>query len=336
MRRGFLFCMLVAQAWVSSCASSAKKMINGERYATADIQAEATTSIIEEESQLDQNETWLSDDGLEQRGTQQGVVLVLGPGMARAFAGVGVLKSLHEARIPISGIVGVEMGAFIGGLFLNSSTINEFEWKFFKAREAAFGGDRFSIGNILSMQSRGDRLKKAMRDIFGDVEVSALSKPFWIGLKFDGDTDSSWVSSGNISEFVLGALAISGLYGPAQVHGREAVARIESDRCPVDPLPDEARGPVVVVDSLYDLLVKPESISGLVEVKNILRSAWQKCEVAMSHASLVIRPDLETVGLEDYNSGSQAIFRGKAATDAKLDELRVLTGVFDNDREEHQ
>ena len=60
------------------------------------------------------------------------VALVLGPGLARGYAHAGVLRTLHDNKIPVGAVLGVEMGALIGAIFATSRTINEFEWKLFK------------------------------------------------------------------------------------------------------------------------------------------------------------------------------------------------------------
>jgi NTE family protein len=63
------------------------------------------------------------------------VGLILGPGGMKAFAHVGVLKEIARARIPVRGVVGLEWGAVIGGLYSMQGQVNEVEWKSFKLRE---------------------------------------------------------------------------------------------------------------------------------------------------------------------------------------------------------
>src|SRR5690606_12187464 len=55
------------------------------------------------------------------------VGLVLSGGGARGAAHVGVLKVLHELRIPIDYVVGTSMGAVIGGLYASGMSPAELE-----------------------------------------------------------------------------------------------------------------------------------------------------------------------------------------------------------------
>src|SRR5689334_11194719 len=56
------------------------------------------------------------------------IVLVLGPGLARGFAYVGVLRALKEAKIPVGAIFSTEIGSLIATLYGMSPTLNQFEW----------------------------------------------------------------------------------------------------------------------------------------------------------------------------------------------------------------
>jgi NTE family protein len=55
------------------------------------------------------------------------VALVLSGGGARGLAQIGVLKALHEARIPVDYVVGTSMGAIVGGLYAAGYTPDELD-----------------------------------------------------------------------------------------------------------------------------------------------------------------------------------------------------------------
>lgn len=60
------------------------------------------------------------------------VAVILGPGGAKTFAHVGVLKSFQRQRIPIQKVVGLEWGALIGALYVNKGQVHDLEWKLYK------------------------------------------------------------------------------------------------------------------------------------------------------------------------------------------------------------
>ncbi len=55
------------------------------------------------------------------------ISVVLGGGGARGLAHIGVLRVLEEERIPIDEIVGVSVGAVIGGLYASGMPIDDIE-----------------------------------------------------------------------------------------------------------------------------------------------------------------------------------------------------------------
>ena len=57
------------------------------------------------------------------------VGLVLSGGGARGLTHIGVLKVLHEMRVPVDYIAGTSMGAIVGGLYASGMTPHEMQRK---------------------------------------------------------------------------------------------------------------------------------------------------------------------------------------------------------------
>ncbi len=100
------------------------------------------------------------------------VGLILGPGGMRAFAHIGVLKEIARARMPVKGVIGLEWGALIGGLYALGGQANEVEWKAFKLREDDIPGSgllskritaekSLELGTFLGTAFAGQTLEKS-------------------------------------------------------------------------------------------------------------------------------------------------------------------------------
>lgn len=70
--------------------------------------------------------------------TQLRLGIILGPGGGRTLAHVGVLKQLHEKKIPVRAVVGLEWGAVIGSIYGQKASHNEAEWQLSKIRDEKF------------------------------------------------------------------------------------------------------------------------------------------------------------------------------------------------------
>jgi NTE family protein len=85
--------------------------------------------------------------------------LILGPGSSRAMAHVGVVQELTRARLPITQIVGIEMGALIGAIYAHKAQAFDVEWQVAKLKDI-----------------RG--LQSFLQNTFGSAKVSDLRLPF--------------------------------------------------------------------------------------------------------------------------------------------------------------
>lgn len=70
-----------------------------------------------------------------QRYEAKKVAVILGPGGAKAFAHVGVLKALQQQRVPIEKVIGLEWGSLIGGLYAVKGQVHDVEWKLYKMEQ---------------------------------------------------------------------------------------------------------------------------------------------------------------------------------------------------------
>lgn len=70
-----------------------------------------------------------------QRAEAKKVAVILGPGGAKAFAHVGVLKAFQQQRIPIEKVIGLEWGSLIAGLYAIKGQVHDVEWKLYKMEQ---------------------------------------------------------------------------------------------------------------------------------------------------------------------------------------------------------
>lgn len=91
--------------------------------------------------------------------------LVLGPGMAKAYAEVGVLQAMQEQLKSADCIVGVEMGAVIGALYADKRNINAVQWQLFKLKRELY----LDVGFLPfgAHQALGKKMHQFFLEIFG-------------------------------------------------------------------------------------------------------------------------------------------------------------------------
>ena len=117
--------------------------------------------------------------------TNHRIAVILGPGGAKAFAHVGVLRALQKQRVPIEKVVGLEWGALVGGLFAHHGQVHDVEWKLYKLEQQNLPRPKGLFGRAGT--ATGVKVMDGyLGDAFGRDEVAASK------LKFSCPTRTLW------------------------------------------------------------------------------------------------------------------------------------------------
>lgn len=230
------------------------------------------------------------------------VVLVLGPGMARGYAHAGVVRALADAKIPIAAIVSAEMGSLIGSAYALEGSANQLDWALLRLKDKAFDDSKRWLNRL--MPNTDGPVDSELGEIFGKKDVSDSKIPIRIGFRLDSPGgDLALVDRGKIREAVRASLAVPGLLGPGSWDGMKALS-IGKQSLPflVGQAKALSLGPVVVVDV--------QGIKG-----------------PIADADLVIQPDLNGIGEQDFQRRSEAVFRGKQAVLKQIRQVRSWVGL---------
>jgi NTE family protein len=270
------------------------------------------------------------------------VALALGSGGTRGFAHVGVLKTLHEAGIPIQGICGASAGALFGALYALEGTLDSalMGMATNPLEILGFYGDRLRLSGTSSL---GGRLSAH----FGETQIEALKIPMSI-LAVDLESgDEVLLREGSLLAAVEASIAIPVLARPVDLSGRCLIDGGYGQLGPVEgarAIDDEA----VVVE--VDLGVKRRLPSGLRRLGGTAlarlrggrarfvrarRAAlgWATLLLGESPrppraADLVIAPNLSGIVSGSPFAALQAFERGQEAASAALPQLqRLLVGI---------
>ena len=247
------------------------------------------------------------------------VVLVFGPGRARGYAYIGVLRALSEKKIPIGAILGTEMGGLMAALYGMTGNLNSFEWGLLKIKDEIFLKKNGFFSRFSSLSSDkpldGETLETELKQVFEKKDLKESRIPIRIALQSKETGISFSVSEGNAVQAIRASLATPGMFSPG------SWGAPESEQIPVVSasssrpfLIHEAKkldlGPVVVVNVLSD-----EESKGFAE--------------ELSQADLVLKPDLKGFGYQDFNRRNEIAFRGKTTVFQHLNEIESVAGLSD-------
>lgn len=133
--KNFLFIFLSYSLILSGCLSFKAKQ-------TENVPKEEQGAEVSEQVPLEIIKDKVSD--LEEKITQPKIGVILGPGSIRSFAHIGVLREMTKAKLPVTHIVGIEMGALVGSIYAYKAQPFDIEWQMFKLK------DLKSVGSLIS------------------------------------------------------------------------------------------------------------------------------------------------------------------------------------------
>ncbi len=251
----------------------------------------------------------------------QPVVLIFGPGMAKAFAYAGVLKAFHEQKIPIRAIVATEFGALIAGLYASSRSINEFEWKLHKFRKKVFPKNENQIDRLFS--GKVD-LKKAIREILVGKRIESARVPLAVGSFTTSNSRITYLERGLLSRAVESSLGEPGFIRASNWQGRPAYSLGSIRPFPVRWAKKRWNAPVIVI-SVTDRLVQFHHSDGKeLDYSAKMSMAMISASEILQESSLTLEPDLSGIGYFDFLKIHSIIFRGRQKALAKMSQIKSL------------
>ncbi len=185
---------------------------------------------------------------------QPGIGLVLGGGLARGFAHIGVIRTLRRHGIYPSIVTGTSIGAVVGAAYL-SGQLNELE-------DWSLSLNRFRVLSYLDFKVRsagligGQKLKAILEEHFEDMQIEDLPHPF-IAIAADLVTGHEvWLRKGSLVEAITASFALPGVFPPVERNHRFLVDGALVNPCPVSPCQAMGARMTIAVDLNADLIGK--------------------------------------------------------------------------------
>ncbi len=147
--------------------------------------------------------------------------LALGSGAARGLAHIGVLKALKENNIPIDLLAGSSMGALVGACYARKGDIADFEEMILKVdfKQLLQLADP-NLALMFKGFIHGQKVKKLLRAIIGDIEFKDLKIPLVI-VATDVDTgEEIRIKEGSVAEAVRASTSIPAIFTPVKFKSR--------------------------------------------------------------------------------------------------------------------
>jgi NTE family protein len=268
------------------------------------------------------------------------VGLVLSGGGARAFAHIGAIEELVAAGYVIDRVGGCSMGAFVGAMFAIGMDPDEIDARCYE--EWVRRNPLSDYGLPRHALIRGQRVKAMLaRNLPGMIED--LPRDFFC---VSGDLPTAELvvhRRGELWKAVGASMSLPGLVAPALLGDRMLVDGGVLNNLPVDVMAATGEGPVIAVD-VTNRFERPapttngrrrtgrfrrnrdrgddeDRLPGLSEAltRALLLGSVDTAEAARVHASLVITPDSDGVGMLEWHQLDRMREAGRRAAAEALE-----------------
>ncbi len=277
----------------------------------------------------------------------KGFALALGGGGARGFAHLGVLLALWEAGLSPVGIAGTSMGAVVGALYAAGQDLKRMVKILAALDLSEFFGLPSSYSALVARFFVENLPRKAPRPWWEvnaerTARVLAFLRLFTKGKKFEELSlplvvvacdvergEEVRVQDGPVYLGAGASAALPGLLGPVRWRGRWLIDGGTVNNLPVDVAAEQA-GAVVAVDVAAPLSSEPSSPLDLVlrayEITSHTLTALklEQMRKSLGERLFLLRPELEGIGLLDFQKLPQAVEAGRSAACQIVSDLRNL------------
>jgi len=244
------------------------------------------------------------------------IALVLGEGIARSYAHVGVIKALEEEEIPLHLVVGSGTGALMAALYANKKSANDLEWHAMNFKKETYMN--FKIDRFLTQRLVHSKIED------GPIPLVIVTTDLKTGTPF-------LIDKGPISKAVQASLVIPGFFEPISYGDKTLVSGEISNGLPVDVAIHRGADLIIAVDLMQGIesyAFRREKDITLQSYK-ITSSALTKKQLTQAH--LVIQPEVSKIDFFDFSRKREAMLAGYDATKKMIPEIRKILNLQEKD-----
>lgn len=271
----------------------------------------------------------------------ESVGLVLSGGGARAFAHIGAIEALLEAKIEFDFIGGTSMGAIIGACLAQEWSFKDMEDRIREAFVLSSPLDDISFPFIA--MSSGKKVDERLEKHFGDIQIEDLPLPMFVVSSNLTDGSIKVHKTGSLRQALRASIALPGVLPPVIAEGQVLVDGGVMRSFPAGLMRHTHLGTVVGIDVTRARGLDPKS---LVVPQNmpqwILKGDWRRgppiVSILMRSATITTAADLAqaraatdflvipqpgSIEIRDFHAYDEAVSEGYRACAEALGQLSV-------------
>ena len=334
--------MQLALASLWSCTTPSRKQELVEKNAGAPT---PSYSQIESDSGplMPEPGPYASEDQVAEVGTESGLILIFGPGWARAWSAAGVLMEIAETETPIQKIYASEMSAVISVLFAADPRPSAFSWNLQRLKDECLEPNlspfrRLMEKDLVDPQCLRGFLKaelksKRFEDLKIPVEISVpqRGRTNFVDLRQTLD----WASQGAVTEELMSSVSFPGLIqGKTPISGARALCSAlcadGAEVFPVRHIKSLEDAKIVVLDLGENVSFGTQTRDKktvLQAYEERLRALSEEARPELEHADVLLRISSPVSQSFEPKQKNEFLFLGRSAARNQMEKWQTKTQV---------
>jgi NTE family protein len=277
------------------------------------------------------------------------IALALGGGGSRGYAHIGVIRRLEQKGYNVRAVAGTSAGAIIGCMYAAGYTPDEMEARFANLDQSKLFGRASGEGpSVLGFSGA----TKLLEEILGDRTFESLKIPCAVVAVDIMSAQEVILSKGCVVDAILASSAVPAIFPPQIIGEHQLVDGAALDPVPVSvvrslapSLPTIAvvltpilgherktlslgfptRIPAPIVDRLFRLRLA-QALNIYLLATDAGARMLTELRLKVDAPDLIVRPDVEGIGLLDKVDVHDVVMKGEEAMEAALPDLKRVTG----------
>jgi len=276
------------------------------------------------------------------------IALALGGGGSRGYSHIGVLRRLEQEGYRVRAVAGTSAGGIIGTLYAAGYTPDEMEAMLVKMDQTKlFGRSNGEGPSILGLGGA----TRMLEEYLGDLTFDKLKLPCAVVAVDITTAREVVIKEGFVVEAVLATIAVPAIFPPRKMGEHQLVDGAALDPVPVSVARSLAPKLPTVAVVLTPLLGQKQNLLSLrfpsripptiavrlnrlrlaqalniyIQAADVGARMLTELRLKLDDPDVIIRPEVERIGLLDIVDAHEVVHLGEEAVDAVLPDLKRAT-----------
>ncbi|OGB90547.1 hypothetical protein A2625_03260 [candidate division WOR-1 bacterium RIFCSPHIGHO2_01_FULL_53_15] len=240
------------------------------------------------------------------------VGLVLGGGVARGIAHIGVIKALASYKVPIDYIAATSAGALVGAVYAAGLDINLLEEIVQRIKWSDFFRFTLFRPGFTSPAAIEDFVVKYI----GDIEFKDLKIPFAAAATDIRTGERVVINSGKVAKAVASSATFPGVFAPGVLEGKYLIDGGIASNVPVDLAREMGADYVIASDVIPETTINVlpgEAMQVLGRALDLVLKKLQREEAGRADTLIELKMEAEDIWHLDLHKARKLIAAGEVA-----------------------